>query len=135
MLALFLGCLGFFCYFLYDVNSVRKIAGWMGTLFVTGSVFLVAGTGILFWSNREAFLSAPSDLVWIAGGVFFLCFLIYTLFLHCLLRQHIYKKVGTGKHIQRECTLCVDIPVFCGLRDFICVWELFGRTAMECCLQ
>ena len=25
-------------------------------------------------------MSAPSDLVWIAGGVFFLCFLIYTLF-------------------------------------------------------
>lgn len=71
MLALFFGCLGFFCYFLYDVNSVRKLSGWMGTLFVIGSVFVVAGTGILFWSNREAFLSAPSDLVWIAGGVFF----------------------------------------------------------------
>ena len=80
MLALFFGCLGFFCYFLYDVNSVRKLSGWMGTLFVIGSVFVAAGTGILFWSNREAFLSAPSDLVWIAGGVFFLCFLIYTLF-------------------------------------------------------
>ncbi len=34
MLALFFGCLGFFCYFLYDVNSVRKLSGWMGTLFV-----------------------------------------------------------------------------------------------------
>ena len=80
MLVLCLGCLGFFCYFLYDYNSVRKIAGWMGTLFAAGSALLAAATGILFWKNREALFRTPADGVWLAGGVFFMCLRIYTLF-------------------------------------------------------
>ncbi len=80
MFTLCLGCLGFFCYFLYDYNSVRKIAGWMGTLFMTGSVLLAAATLILFWKNRKALFLVPADGIWIAGGAFFLCLLVYTLF-------------------------------------------------------
>ncbi len=80
MLTISLGCLGFFCYFLYDYNSVRKIAGWMRSLFAAGSIFLMAATGILFWENRENLFRASADGIWMAGGVFFLCLLVYTLF-------------------------------------------------------
>ena len=71
MFILCLGCLGFFCYFLYDYNSVRKIAGWMGALFTAGSLLLAAATVLLFWKNREVLLLAPVDGVWLAGGAFF----------------------------------------------------------------
>lgn len=80
MLVLGLGIVGFFCYFLYDENSVKKIAGWMGSLFLVGSILLVAATGILFWKNREGMFRTPVDKAWMAGGVFFLCLLVYTLF-------------------------------------------------------
>lgn len=80
MLALCLGCCGFLCYFFYDVNSIRKVAGWMGTLFMAGTLLIAAATGILFWKSRSVIFRAPADLLWTAGGVFFLCLLVYTLF-------------------------------------------------------
>ena len=80
MLVVCLGCLGFVCYFLYDCNSIKKIAGWMGRLFAVGSAFLTAATCILFSKNRAALFQTPADGVWLAGGVFFLWLLIYTLF-------------------------------------------------------
>lgn len=80
MLALCLGSIGFLCYFLYDINSVRKIAGWMSGLFMAGTVLIVGATAVLFWKSRRILLQTPVDLLWMAGGVFFLCLLVYTLF-------------------------------------------------------
>lgn len=75
-----LGCLGFICYFLYDYNSVKKIAGWMRALFMAGTLFLAAATCILFWKNKAVLFQTSSDGIWMAGSVFFLCLLVYTLF-------------------------------------------------------
>lgn len=80
MIALCLGGGGFLCYFIYDVNSVRKIAGWMNGLFMTGTILIVAATTVLFWKSRRVLFQTPADLFWMAGGVFFLCLLVYTLF-------------------------------------------------------
>lgn len=80
MFALWLGVLGFLCYFLYDVNSVGRIAGWMNRLFMIGTILIVAATSVLFWKRRSVLFQTPMDLLWMAGGVFFLCLLIYTLF-------------------------------------------------------
>lgn len=75
-----LGCLGFICYFLYDYNSVKKIAGWMRALFMAGTLFLAAAMCILFWKNKAVLFQTSSDGIWMAGSVFFLCLLVYTLF-------------------------------------------------------
>lgn len=80
MLALWLGVLGFLCYFLYDVNSVGRIAGWMNRLFMIGTILIVVATSVLFWKRRSVLFQTPMDLLWMAGGVFFLYLLIYTLF-------------------------------------------------------
>lgn len=80
MFALWLGVLGFLCYFLYDVNSVGRIAGWMNRLFMIGTILIVAATSVLFWKRRSVLFQTPMDLLWMAGGVFFLYLLIYTLF-------------------------------------------------------
>lgn len=80
MFALWLGVLGFLCYFLYDVNSVGRIAGWMNRLFMIGTILIVVATSVLFWKRRSVLFQTPMDLLWIAGGVFFLYLLIYTLF-------------------------------------------------------
>lgn len=120
MIALCLGGGGFLCYFIYDVNSVRKIAGWMNGLFMTGTILIVAATTVLFWKSRRVLFQTPADLFWMAGGVFFCVFLYIHCFLPCLLRKHMWKKADTGRLIQRGCTLCVGIPVFYGLQEFIC---------------
>lgn len=80
MFALWLGVLGFLCYFLYDVNSVGRIAGWMNRLFMIGTILIGAATSVLFWKRRSVLFQTPMDLLWMAGGVFFLYLLIYTLF-------------------------------------------------------
>lgn len=80
MFALWLGGLGFLCYFLYDVNSVGRIAGWMNRLFMIGTILIVVATSVLFWKRRSVLFQTPMDLLWMAGGVFFLYLLIYTLF-------------------------------------------------------
>lgn len=80
MFALWLGFLGFLCYFLYDVNSVGRIAGWMNRLFMIGTILIVVATSVLFWKRRSVLFQTPMDLLWMAGGVFFLYLLIYTLF-------------------------------------------------------
>ncbi|RHV30114.1 hypothetical protein DXB59_16755 [Ruminococcus sp. OM05-10BH] len=80
MFALWLGVLGFLCYFLYDVNSVGRIAGWMNRLFMIGTILIVVATSVLFWKRRSVLFQTPMDLLWMAGGVFFLYLLIYTLF-------------------------------------------------------
>ena len=80
MLMMGLGCFAFFCYFLYDYNSVRKIAGWMRVLFGAGSFFLAAATAVLFWKNRTELFQTSADGIWMAAGVLFLCLLVYTLF-------------------------------------------------------
>lgn len=80
MFALWLGVLGFLCYFLYDINSVGRIAGWMNRLFMIGTILIVAATSVLFWKRRSVLFQTPMDLLWMAGGVFFLYLLIYTLF-------------------------------------------------------
>ena len=80
MFALWLGVLGFLCYFLYDVNSVGRRAGWMNRLFMSGTILIVVATSVLFWKRRSVLFQTPMDLLWMAGGVFFLYLLIYTLF-------------------------------------------------------
>lgn len=80
MFALWLGVLGFLCYLLYDVNSVGRIAGWMNRLFMIGTILIVVATSVLFWKRRSVLFQTPMDLLWMAGGVFFLYLLIYTLF-------------------------------------------------------
>ena len=80
MFALWLGVLGFLCYFLYDVKSVGRIAGWMNRLFMIGTILIVVATSVLFWKRRGVLFQTPMDLLWMAGGVFFLYLLIYTLF-------------------------------------------------------
>lgn len=80
MFAIWLGVLGFLCYFLYDINSVGRIAGWMNRLFMIGTILIVAATSVLFWKRRSVLFQTPMDLLWMACGVFFLCLLIYTLF-------------------------------------------------------
>lgn len=80
MFALWLGVLGFLCYFLYDVNSVGRIAGWMNRLFMIGTILIGAATSVLFWKRRSVLFQTPMDLLWMVGGVFFLYLLIYTLF-------------------------------------------------------
>ena len=128
-----LGCLGFICYFLYDYNSVKKIAGWMRALFMAGTLFLAAATCILFWKNKAVLFQTSSDCIWMAGSVFFLCLLSTHSFLLCLLKQPMWKNVNTGKLTRKGSMLCVGIPVFYGLGDFICVRQHCGKARRGLC--
>jgi len=75
------GCIGFSCYFLYDINSVTKNYKIINKLFFLGTFFVAVGTFVMIWESREG-LIGTSVRTW-GMTLFSLCMfagLIYTLF-------------------------------------------------------
>lgn len=81
MLSVFLGSLGFICYFIYDVNSVTKKLRVFRTSFAAGSVLVLLGTiDMVIEGWKDVNLSDPNNLIWLFGAVMMFGLLIYTLF-------------------------------------------------------
>lgn len=76
-----MGTIGFLCYFLYDLNSIKDNRPLLRKFFGVGTAFVAAATAGIFWEGRECLVWSSLN-VWIGGivGVLMLALLVYTLF-------------------------------------------------------
>lgn len=129
MRTLALGTAGFILYFLYDINSVKKIHSLMRRFFGAGSLCVTLATiWELICALEERKCLPMCWIGWSLGCALFLTLLVYTLFF-ALPFEETYLKESDAReaYMGGIYSLCRHPGVlwFAGL--FLCLWGLSGN--------
>lgn len=124
-----LGTAGFILYFLYDIDSVKKIHPLMRKFFGAGSLCVTLATiWELVHALEEKQCLPVYWIVWSLGCTLFLVLLIYTLFFALPFEETYLRESGARKaYTGGIYGLCRHPGVlwFAGL--FLCLWGLSGN--------
>ena len=76
-----IGSMGFFCYFLYDINSVTWKNKFLQRFFLIGTLLVALATGDAVVHGWKTIVNHPLQAVLFgAVALVFFCLLVYTLF-------------------------------------------------------
>ena len=126
MLACILGILGFFCCFVYDVNSISRGLRGLRLLFPLGMLLVVAATVLMFFAaaRADAFHGAGDAILLVLGALAFLA-LLYCLFF--ALPAGTYSEPG-----RKRTVVCAGAYALCrhpGLLCFFAMYLFWGCAA------
>ena len=123
MQQIILGSAGFFLYFIYDINSVRKQNRLLQKFFAAGTILVVLSLFMELWFAWGQCSHRIGRMIGFGiGAMCFLALLIYTLFFALPFEQtYCEENRLRAAYTEGVCMDCVGIPAFCGLQVHIFV--------------